>query len=64
MCTVVLSVEKYLYTDFKYKDESRLTGVNVKPVCQNSATVRMDALRIPQEKYSPFPLGLGLHEAG
>lgn len=30
MCTVVLSLEKYLYTDFKHKDVSRLSGVNVR----------------------------------
>lgn len=27
---VVLSLEKYLYTDFKHKDVNRLSGVNVR----------------------------------
>lgn len=64
MCTLVLSLEKYLYTDFKYKDVRRLSAEFC--WCGDGCT----------EKYSPntlskntgkilsSPYGLGLHKAG
>lgn len=64
MCTPVLSLEKYLYTDFKFKDVNRLTGVNVQPACKNFIGLGMGVLSILQEKYLPFAYGLGLNEAG
>lgn len=55
MCTVVLSLEKYLYTDFKYKDVNRLSGVNVRILlvwrCMHWASFRKNPLL--------FLLGLG-----
>lgn len=64
MCTLVLSLEKYLYTDLKFKDVNRLTGLNVKPVHNNFIGLRIGALSILQEKYPPCAYGLGLNEAG
>lgn len=64
MCTPVLSLEKYLYADFKFKDVKRLTGFNVKPLRKNFIGLGMGALSILQEKYLPFAYGLGPNEAG